>query len=270
MRRSRATWAFCRAEFLKIFAFRFPLYATAGMALFIGLVACNLAAAEHVSAHIGVSTAATLLPYLAWASWGKLVIVPIFLITFATYCTVVDSQYGMVRIGCSQPVARIEYAAAKTAAILAHSVFCVLFYTVLLLVSSAAIGRNWRMTWLEAVLFLTFCFRLVVLSVGIAWFATAAAMMRRTLLTGVVTAFVAVIAIAWLNVLPPGYGLRPYLLLRYFLYPLAPIWPSNMAKMVEIPNAGCTLWQFLMAATVVPAVCWLAAATYFSQRDITE
>jgi len=259
-----------RAEYLKIWAFRIPTYGTACLAFYMILVTYDLFGAEHLSAHLHIVSAFTAVPYIGFASWAKLIVIPLFLIALGTYCTLVDSQYGMVRIGCSQPVRRTTYVGAKTLAIIVHAASFVLLYAVFLLAASAIAGEQWRMTRADLASFCSFTFRLLILNIGIVWLVVAAALFRRTLLAGLLTAMLVVIAAVWLNVLPVEYGLRPYLLFRYFLYPFAPIWPSGLASVIEIPNAGCTSWQFAVAALGIPAAFWAVAVSYFSNRDITE
>lgn len=258
-----------RAEFAKVFALKFPAYASLGVVVFVALVTYQLVGGEHIMERLQERNALALLPYLVWASWGKLVVIPIFLIVFATYCTAVDSQYGMVRIGCTQPLTRVDFALGKTAAIVVHAVLFVMLYLCLLILASALLGgMHFAVNAKEIGALFSFGFRLVVLNAAIAWLATGAAFFRKTLLTAFVTALLVVVGCIWLNTLPTEFGLRPYLLFRYFLYPLVPILPSGWS--FEIPNADCSIWQFAAAALGMPAILWSASIAYFVKRDITE
>jgi ABC-type transport system involved in multi-copper enzyme maturation permease subunit len=257
-----------RAEFLKIWAMRFPRYGGAGLIVFIGLITYELFAGEHLAGHVHCTSALTLMPYLIMATWGNLFVIPLYLMGLAAYCMSIDSQYGMIRVGCSQPLSRVGYIASKSIAILLHSALFVSAYFFLLLVVSAIAGRSITAPYTEVAPILASYLQLLIFCVSFAWLVAGAALFRHTLLESFVSAILVIVALVWLNMMPMHFGLNPYLLLRYYLYPVSSILRKEW--LANFPNLENPLWQFLLTMIATPAIVWGLALARFVRRDITE
>ncbi len=257
-----------RAEFLKIWAMRFPRYSAAGLVAFVGLMTYELFAGEHLADHVHLTSALTLVPYLSMATWGDMFVIPLYIMGLATYCMTVDSQYGMIRVGCAQPLSRVSYIAAKSLAILLHSALFTSAYFLLLVAVSAVAGGSLRMPLAEVLPIVFVYLRLLVFCVSFAWLIAGAALFRRTLLESFVSAILVIVALIWINMMPMRFGFNPYLFFRYFLYPISPILRKEWLS--DYPNIGNPMWQYLVTMVATPAIVWSLALARFIRRDITE
>jgi ABC-type transport system involved in multi-copper enzyme maturation permease subunit len=254
-------------EFLKFFAFRIPQIAYVSIAAFPLLFVIQLFYVEHLSAQLGIRTVTEVIPYLFFASWKTILLQPFF-IAFTAYCVVVDSQYGMIRIGCTQPVARAQYILGKSIAIELHVVLFALVYiaSLFMWVGIYTGFRGLSVTGLLALASLAA--RTVVFCCGLTGCMIGVSIMRKTLLDAFVSCCVVFVGFALLTTLPPQFHLEPGLFLRYFFYPISGILPKDWP--IPFPMKNAPFWQFLSVSLVTPTVCLLPALLHFHFRDISE
>jgi ABC-type transport system involved in multi-copper enzyme maturation permease subunit len=260
---------FVRAEFLKIWASRatpvFLLAIPAGTFLW----AFELHHVERLARHEGGSAMAAL-GVLFFATWKSLLF-HAAVVAFAAYWTTVDSQYGMIRVACSQPLSRLEYLAGKWTAIGLHvgAIGGVLVVSNLLWTAAymglggvghrevAAVGR----LSVEALAFL----------LALALIAMAAASLRRTVGSGVIAALLAVIGLAFLTMLPTDHVPPRFVLMRHFFFPLQELGEPPSFRGGDSPfDRVHSVASFWLTVILTPLLCALPALWKFSRRDISE
>ena len=255
------------AEFNKFYAFRIPQIAYASIAAFLLFFVIELFYVERLSAHLGPATVIEVIPYLFFVSW-KTVAFQLFIITFGAYCVAVDSQYGMIRIGCTQPVSRIQYLLGKAIAIELHVALFVLVYLASLLfwVCLCTGFRGLSLSAIPAVASLAA--RTVVFCLGWSGCVIAVSVFRKSLLDAMVSSCVLFVCFALLTTMPTRFHLESGLLLRYFFYPIGGILPKSWP--IPFPMQNAPLWQFLLVSFATPAICFIPALLHFQFRDISE
>ena len=257
------------AEFLKFYAFRIPQIAYVSIAAFPLLFVIQLFYVEHLFAHIGNRTVTEVIPYLFFASW-KTILLHLFLIAFTAYCVVVDSQYGMIRIGCTQPASRAQYIVGKSIAIELHVVLFALLYIASLFVWVGIYTGFRGLSFTGLLALASLAARTVVFCCGLSGCMIGVSILRKTLLDAFVSCCVAFLGFALLTTLPPHFHLEPALFVRYFFYPIAAILPKGWPISLSFPMKNAPFWQFLLVSLVTPTVCFLPALVHFHFRDISE
>lgn len=255
------------AEFLKFYAFRIPQIAYVSIAAFPFLFVVQLFYVEHLFAHVGVRTVAAIIPYLFFASW-KTILLQLFLIAFTAYCVVVDSQYGMIRIGCTQPVSRAQYILGKSIAIELHVALFALVYVASLFIWVGIYTGFHGLSLTGLLALASLAARTVVFCCGLSGCMIGVSILRKTLLDAFVSCCVIFVGFALLTTLPPQFHLEPVLFVRYLFYPIAAILPKGWP--IPFPMKSAPFWQFLLVLLVTPTVCFLPALLHFQLRDIPE
>jgi ABC-type transport system involved in multi-copper enzyme maturation permease subunit len=253
------------AEFSKFYAFRIPQIAYASIAAFLLLFVIELFYVEGVVS--GTSTVTDVIFYLFFDSW-KTIFFQLFVIAFSAYCIAVDSQYGMIRIGCTQPVSRTQYLLAKSIAIELHVALFTLVYVASLLMWVCICTRFRGLSATELPALASLAARTVVFCCGLSGCMIGVSTLRKSLLDAFVCCCVVFVGFFFLAMLPKRYHLQPALFVRYIFYPVAGILPKGWS--IPIPMKDAPLWQFLLVSLVTPAVCFLPALVYFHFRDISE
>jgi hypothetical protein len=257
------------AEFLKIWASKIPLVILAALPVGTYLFIFELYHVERAHEHVALSNAVQALPFVFEATWGTLLFQAAML-TFAAFWTTVDSQYGMVRVGCCQPLTRVEYQLGKWSGIGAHiAIFSMALVLSELFWTGLYSGfRGIRMADIASVA--SFAFDLSVLILAISVVAMAVASCRRTVGSGIVTALMAFILLAVMTMLPFDVLSPRLILLRYFFYPLQDL-PAQLSHGGDSPFIRPPfLTSFYSVALATPALFALPAALYFKKRDIVE
>lgn len=255
------------AEFLKFYAFRIPQIAYSSIAAFLLFFVAELFYVERLSTHLRPASVTEIIPYLFFASWKPLVF-QLFILTFCAYCVAVDSQYGMIRIGCTQPVSRIQYLLGKTIAIELHVALFVLVYIASLVfwVCLCTGFRDISVSAIPPVASLTA--RTVIFCLGWSGCVIAVSVLRKTLLDAMVSSCVLFVCFALLTTMPTRFHLESGLLLRYFFYPISGILPKSWP--IPFPMQNAPLWHFLLVSFATPAICFIPAVLHFQFRDISE
>ena len=176
----------------------------------------------------------------------------------------------MIRVACAQPLSRVEYVVGKWCGIGAH---VVLFAAALVLsqlgwatVYSGLQGVD-ASAWAAVA---RFSAEVALFTLALAVVAMAAASFRRTVGAGLVTAVLAIIALAMMVMVPFGVLSPRLVLMRYFFYPLGEL-PNPFPLQLDTPFVRVRpLLDFVLVATGTPLLVALSALFHFARRDITE
>jgi hypothetical protein len=261
--------AVSRAEFMKIWASRLPLVVLVALPVGTFLFILELYHVERAGERLAFENAVQALPLVFKATWGTLLF-QAAMMTFAAFWTTIDSQYGMVRVGCCQPVTRIEYLLGKWTGIGAH----VVLFTMALVASELAWTglysgvRGLGASDMAAVA--RFALDLTVFTLAISVVAMAAASSRRTVGSGIVTALMAFLLLAFMTMLPFDLVPPRLILLRYFFYPLQDL-PAQISRGGDSPYLRPPfLTSFYSVALATSLLFAAPAAALFAKRDIVE
>ena len=224
---------------------------------------------ERMTEHLAIGNAVQALPIVFKATWSTLLFQAAML-TFAAFWATVDSQYRIIRVGCCQPVTRIEYLSGKWAGIGAH---IALFSTALVASELAWTGlySGFKGTHTADVASVAwFAIDLSVLTLAVSVVAMAAASVRRTVGSGIVTALMAFLLLAFMTMLPFDLVSPRFVLLRYFFYPLQDLALSLVVGADSPFRRPEFLTSFYLVALVTPVLFAVPAVAYFRKRDIVE
>ena len=255
------------AEIAKLYAFRISLIAYISIPIFLLLFVVQLFYFEHLSSHLGSVTVAEIVPYLFFASW-KPILFQLFIVIFSAYCVAVDSQYGMIRVTCTQPIRRVEYLLGKCIAIEFHVATLALAYVLSLLIWGCVCAglRDWPKAIAPIA---SVAVRTIVFSVGLSTCMVAISSLRKTLLTAFVSSCVVFACFALLTTLPLRFHLEGALLLRYFFYPISGILPKDW-PIGTFPMQSASFGQFALVSFGTAIICLIPALATFHLRDISE
>ena len=261
--------AIARAEFLKVWASRIPLVILLALPVGTYLFVFELYHVERMGDHLHIANALDALPLVLFAAW-KTLLFQAAMLTFAAFWTTVDSQHGMVRVACCQPVTRVEYLLGKWCGITAH----VVIFTIVLVVS----GLVWTGIYSglrgvrgqDAASLARFTVDLVMLTVALTSVAMATASLRRTVGAGIVVALMAFILLAFMTMLPFDLVPPRLVLMRYFFFPLGELRDPFPATADSLFHRLHSVADFCRVAVATPLLFVLPAVVYFRKRDIVE
>jgi hypothetical protein len=257
------------AEFRKIAATRMTLAFLLALPAGTYLFAFDLYHVERAAEHMPGATALHSVALLFFSTW-KTMLFQVALVTFAAFWTTLDSQYGMIRVLCAQPVSRASYLLGKWLGIGAHVVILTTVY-VLCLGAWSVVYVGFRGMGLPEWTALTrFAVEVVVFALAFTWVGMAAGSFRRTVGGGIVTAILAIALLALMTMLPFSLVPPRFVFMRYFFFPLG-----------ELPNPGPndhdspfvrvrTAMEFYSVVPVTSLLLSVAALLHFRRRDITE
>lgn len=257
-------WRFVVAEVRKIYDFRFPQIASVLMFLAIYLFVIQIYYVEGVAEHWPVPNAYYAVPLLFYATWGKTILIFLFLAAFSVYCVTVESQYGMIRVLCAQPLARWQYVVGKYAAISCHVVLLTATYVISLLIWSTVQAGLRGFTLDQGLSLFDFFSRVLIYSLGVSWISVSVALLRRTMISALVTTGFAFFGMGLLTMYR-SLEFGQYHFVRYYFVamenlpfpfkPNFPMYPYN---------------TFCLVTLVTCLIFFLPPLLYFQLRDITE
>jgi len=261
--------AVARAEFLKIWASKVPLVILVALPVGTYLFVLELYHVERVGERLAIENAVQALPLVFFATW-KTLLFQAAMLTFAAFWTTIDSQYGMLRVGCCQPLTRTELLLGRWCGIGAH----VVLFSVALVLSELL----WTTLYsglrgigvADAVRVARFAVELAVLILAISAVAMAAASCRRTVGSGIVTALMSFILLALMTVLPFDLVPPRLVLFRYFFYPLQEFAAPSLTGADSPFRRPEFLTSFYAVALATPLLFAVPAVAYFGTRDIVE
>lgn len=265
----RRTLALAKAEFLKIWASRIPLGFLVATPVLTCVFVLELYHVEGLAERLPAHTALDALPVLYFAT-VKTMLFHGSVLAFAAFWSTVDSQYGMIRVACAQPLSRVEYLIGKWCGIGAH---VILFAAALVLSQLGWTAAYSGLRGVDASAWAAvarFSAEVALFALALAVVAMAAASVRRTVGAGLVTAVLAIVALAMM-VMVPFRVLSPRLvLMRYFFFPLGEF-PNPFPLQPDSPFVRVhSLLDFVLVATATPLLAALPALVCFARRDITE
>jgi ABC-type transport system involved in multi-copper enzyme maturation permease subunit len=261
-----------RAECRKIWVSHVPLAFLVSTVVVVSLFALDLYHFEGMRGGAYAKRAAMdVLPILAFASW-KTLLLPAALIAFCAFWTTLDSQYGMIRVGCVLPLSRTQYLLGRW---LALSAYVLLFGAVFVLVQLAWVAAYSGLAGVgaaELARVVRFSVEVLAFLLALAGVASAVASTRRTVGAGVVTAYLAAIGLAFMTMLPHDLVPPRLLLMRHFFFPLQEfVDPFAAQGYRDTPFARVyTRADFWLVVLATPFAFLVPALLYFRRRDITE
>ncbi len=257
-------WRFVVAEVRKIYDFGFPQVASLGMFLAIYLFVIQLYYVEGVAEHWSIPNAYYAVPLLFYVTWGRTILLFLFLVAFSVYCVTVESQYGMIRVLCAQPLARWQYVVGKYAAIQCHIVLLTATYVVCLFIWATLQSGLRGFTFDQGLSLFGLYTRVLIYSLGVSSISISIALLRRTMISALVTAAFAFFALALLTMYRSLEFGRYYFVRYYF---------SAMENLPFPFKADFPLYPFNLFCVVTLVTClifFLPPLLYFHFRDITE
>lgn len=257
------------AEFRKVAAARGTLAFLLALPVGTYLVAFDLYHVEGAGVRLRVPDAFHAVPVLFFASW-KTLLFQAALVSFAAFWTTLDSQYGMIRVACAQPVSRASYLVGKWLGIGGHVLaFSAVFVACLVLWATLYSGVGGMVPAQWAALG-RFALQVLAFSLALAGVGMAAASFRRTVGSGIVIANMALVLIALMTMIPFDVVHPRLVFMRYFTFPLGELpnpWPSQHDSPFVRVRTPAEFWSVV---PLTPLVLSVAALLYFRRRDITE
>jgi ABC-type transport system involved in multi-copper enzyme maturation permease subunit len=259
------------AEFRKIAAARMTLAFLLALPVGTYLFAFELYRIESAGDRLNVRVPDFVhaVPVLFFASW-KTLLFQAALVSFAAFWTTLDSQYGMIRVACAQPVSRTTYLVGKWLGIGGHVVILSAVYVLCHGLWGAVYSGLGGMGVVQWTALARFAIEVLAFSLALAWVAMAAASFRRTVGSGIVIAVMAVVVLALMTMLPFDLVPPRLVFMRYFFFPLGELpnpWPGEHdSPFVRVR----TLPEFWAIVPTTPLLLSVAALLHFRRRDITE
>jgi ABC-type transport system involved in multi-copper enzyme maturation permease subunit len=257
-----------RAEFLKIWASRVPLVFLLAIPVGCYLIVFELYHVEHAGELMPIRHALQAVPLLFLGVW-RMLLFQGAVIAFAAFWTTIDSQYGMARVVGALPLSRVACLLGKwlgigghlvlaTIALIASLVGWGVIYSGVQGITSVDVGRLGR-----------FSVELLVVTLALGGVAAAAASFRRTVASGIVTAFIALIGLGFLSMVSSDVVAPRFVFVRYLFYPLQEFpdpWPGRDSPFLRLYSVS----DFYRIMLVTPLLFAIPAILYFRQRDISE
>ena len=257
------------AEFLKIWASRIPLAFMLVVPVITYAFVLELYHVEQVGERLVLRNAIDAIPILYFAT-SKTLLFHAAVVAFAAFWATVDSQYGMIRVACAQPISRVDYLVAKWCGIGMH----VALFTVVLVLSIIGWAAGYSglrgvdaHAWAAVA---RFAAEVVLFVVALAGVAMATASFRRTVGAGLVTAFLVVVALALMTMVPFDLLSPRFVFMRYFFFPLGEFPDPRLAGGDSPFVRVHTVIDFCAVVAATPLIVAAPALIYFRRRDITE
>jgi ABC-type transport system involved in multi-copper enzyme maturation permease subunit len=257
-------WRFVVAEVRKIYDFRFPQIASVFLFLSIVLFVYQIFYVEHVTERYAVPNAYYAVPLLFYVTWGKTLLIFLFLVAFGVYCVTVESQYGMIRALCAQPLKRWQYVAGKHAAILCHVVFLTVIYVVSLLFWGTVQAGVRGITGNQVLSLFVMFSRVLIYSLGVASISVSVALLRKTMISALIAAGGVFFGLGLLTTYR-SLEFGKYYFVRYYFMGLEHL---PMPFKFDFPVYPFATFCWVTLGTCL--IFFLPALLYIQFRDITE
>ncbi len=259
------------AEVRRMWASRIPLGFVITLVVLVLVFAFEVIHVEHIAEQLHPRSAMDPLAALVFATWRT----PLFLGAFIPFCAfwmTVDSQYGMVRVACTQPLRRAEYFVGKCVAICAYALLFGATYVLTEVAVAIAYFGTQGMTWSDVGRLARFSAELLSFLVALALAIASCASVRRTVGGGVVVGYMALVGLALMIMLPHSVVSPQFVLMRHYLFPLQELTdPFAVFGYRDSPfTRTASVADFALTIVVTPLLFFLPAVLYFNRRDITE
>ncbi len=257
-------WRFVVAEVRKIYDFGFPQIASVVMFLAIYIFVFQIYYVEDLRNHWPTPNAYFVVPLLFYATWGKTILIFAFLAAFSVYCVTVESQYGMIRVLCAQPLARWQYVVGKYAAISCHVILLTATYVLSLFIWATVQAGLRGFTFDQGLSLFDFFSKVLIYSLGVSWISVSVALLRRTMISALVTTCFAFIGLGLLTTYR-SLEFGQYHFVRYYFIAL-----ENLPFPFK-PNVPMYPYNtFCLVTLITCLIFFLPPLLYLQFRDITE
>ena len=264
---------FVKAEFLRIYATRVPQICYLAITAACYLWVFQMYYVEKVSIRMTPSNFFYAFPVLFFGTWKSLAF-PVTIICCAASWMVIESQHGMIRVCCTQPVARWEYLAGKMLAILGHVALMTLVYIGAQLGYVALYSGVRGFNAAQAAALGRFVLHQMVLVLALTWIAVSVASFRKTSGAAIVTACLAMIFLGFMTTLPHDVLPPEYVFMRLSVFPIGDLPnPFGHWRDFKADNPFRQIYtplNFYLVMFITPLLFFLPALLHFTRRDITE
>lgn len=213
-------------------------------------------------------TPAQAISALLFATW-KTLLFPAAIVAFCAFWVTLDSQYGMIRVNGCQPLSRTDLALGRWLALSAYvALFTAAFVGTQIAWAAASSGTAPIRAELAALG--RFSVELTTFTLALAWTVMAVSSTRRTVGSGIITAYLVLIGLALMTMLPYDRVPPRLVFMRYLFFAhqeLTNPWVGEP----DSPFARVfTRSDFWLTVTVTPLFFTVPALLHFRRRDITE
>ncbi|MGO8735892.1 MAG: ABC transporter permease [Terriglobia bacterium] len=260
---------FIRAEVAKLWALPIVRLAVAISPIAMYLFVAEVYHIDKLPLHASVRNLFDSLPWILFDAW-KTWFLQMFIVSLAAYAASVESQYGMIRLLCAQPLSRAEYVLGKGVAI---SIYVTALTLVFLgsAVAWAALYSGMRgVSWADLNHLALSTLAFVIFAQALGWIAYSLGLLRRTIGESLITAFGFFILLTFAGAFCSD-RMKPYFLVRYIFFPWKyfPRLSSELRSMASLYSSSTFLDLFLVAL-ITSGLAFAAGYVSFVRRDITE
>lgn len=224
---------------------------------------------DKLPLHAPVRNLFDALPWVLFDAW-KTLFLQTFIVCFAAYAASVESQYGMIRLLCAQPMSRTEYVLGKGMAISIYVTALTLVFVGSALAWTAVYSGIREVTWsnLNHLALCTLAF--VIFAQALGWTAYSLGLLRRTIGESLITTFGFFVLLTFAGAFSSD-RMKPYFLVRYMFFPWK-YFPGLHSELKSIAGlyASSTLLSLLLVALTTSGLALAIGYGSFVRRDITE
>lgn len=258
-------WSFIHADLLKTLKFRIFWMAAAGIPLAMYLFVFRIFHIENVAAHREVGNFIAAMP-LIWRAFWETSLLQFFLMGFGAYCMAVESQSGMIRMICAQPLSRGEYVLGKLLVLAVAVALLTGVVLASLCAWSVLYAGVHNLTGEQGHQLLRFSISILFFNEVWALTAACVGLLRRDTTSAITAAVIVFVGTALAGGMGPSHWWK-YILTRYYFFPLKYFGTDGMFFGA---NSVWSFYDFLLAGAIVLVPTFGIAYLHFLHRDITE
>jgi len=209
------------------------------------------------------------LPWVLFDAW-KTMILQMVIVCFAAYSAAVESQYGMIRLLCAQPMSRTEYVLGKGVAISIHVTALTLVFVGSAVAWTALYSGIGGVSWADLNHLALSTLAFVIFAQALGWIAYSLALLRRTIGESLITVFGVFTLLMFVAAYSPR-RMHGYFLIRYVFFPWK-YFPAMNSEFRSIASlyASLTLLDLFLVALITSGLALAVGCASFVRRDITE
>jgi len=258
-----------RAEIAKLWAFSIVRLAVAITPFAMYVFVAEVYHVDKLPLHASVHNLFDALPWILFNAW-KTLFLQMFIVCFAAYAASVESQYGMIRLLCAQPMSRTEYILGKGVAIAFYVTALTLVFVASAVAWSAVYSGVRGASWGDLKQLGLCAFSLVIFTLALGWTAYSLALIRRTIGESLITAFGFFVLLMFAMVYLPRH-VNSYFLVYYAFFPWKYFLRPGFGLGPEASHyASSTLFDLSWVALITSALALAVGYASFVRRDITE
>jgi ABC-type transport system involved in multi-copper enzyme maturation permease subunit len=256
---------FIQAEVRKLWALPILRLAVAVSPVAMYLFVAEVYHIEKLPLHASVRNLFDALPWVLFDAW-KTLFLQMFIVCFAAYAASVESQYGMIRLLCAQPMSRSEYVLGKGMAISIYVTVLTLVFVGSALAWTAAYSGVRGVKWSDLGHLAVCTLAFVIFAQAVGWIAYSLALLRRTIGESLMTAFGFFVLLTFAGAFSSD-RMKPYFLVRYIFFPWKYL--SGLRSIVGT-YSSLSLLNLVLVASTTSALAFAIGYVSFVRRDITE